>query len=82
MKYIVEEIQTFDNGSVATPAYSYDARSSAERQFHLLVANAVVSALPTHAIILMTNEGQQIERKVYHHVVEPEEPEVTPDVET
>lgn len=74
MKYIVEEIQTFANGNVATPAYSYDNRASAERQFYTQVAGAVVSELPVHAVVLMTNEGTVIERKVYHHEVatEPE----------
>lgn len=77
MKYIVEEIQTFEGGSIATPAYSYDNRAAAERQFHLLVAGAVVSELPTHAVILMTNDGRLIEAKSYTHQkeeVSPEEP--------
>lgn len=82
MKYIVTEIQTFDTGAIATPAYSYDERSAAERQFHLLTAGAVVSALPTHAVVLGTNEGQIIERKVYHHApVQPEEPVEEPTEE-
>lgn len=78
MKYIVQEIQTFENGTVSTPAYAYDTISSAERQFHMLVAGAVVSELPVHTIIMMTNDGRQIERKSYRHEVQPTE-EVTED---
>lgn len=73
MKYIVEEIQTFDTGAVATPSYSYDDRLSAERQFYLLTAAAVVSKLPVHAVVFMTGEGVPIERKVYYHSTETEE---------
>ena len=84
MKYIVMEIQSFDTGATSTPTYAYDTRPAAERQFPLLVAGAVTSALPTHAVVLLTNEGQLIERKVYHHEAEaqgkPEE-ETEPAVE-
>lgn len=75
MKYIIMEIQTFDTGAVATPAYSYDDIKAAERQFHTLVAGAVVSALPTHAVVWMTNDGRLIERKSYTHVTEEPESE-------
>jgi hypothetical protein len=82
MKYLVMEIQTFDTGAVSTPTYAYDTRDAAERQFHLLVAGAVVSALPTHAVTLMTSEGQLVERKVYHHAPAEEEPEPETEPET
>lgn len=74
MKYLVMEIQTFDTGATSTPTYAYDDRAAAERQFHLLTAGAVVSELPTHAVVMMTSEGQLIDRKVYHHVTPEPEP--------
>lgn len=75
MKYLVMEIQTFDTGATSTPTYAYDIRAGAEQKFYTLVAAAVASKLPTHAVVLMTSEGQLIDRKVYHHVTEPVEPE-------
>lgn len=79
MKYLVIEIQTFDTGAVSTPTYAYDNRMTAERQYHLLIAGAVVSSLPMHAVVMMTNDGRIIESKYYRH--EPE-PEPTPEPET
>lgn len=79
MKYLVMEIQTFDTGAVSTPTYAYDDRAAAERQFHLLTAGAVVSELPAHAVVMMTSEGQPIDRKVYHHVKPEPEPEEEPE---
>lgn len=75
MKYLVMEIQTFDAGTVSTPTYAYDNRMTAERQFHLLIAGAVVSALPTHAVVMMTNDGRIIESKCYTHAIPEPEPE-------
>ena len=72
MKYIVIEIQTFDTGAVSTPTYAYDDRYTAERQFHLLAAGAVVSKLPAHSVVFMTSDGQVIERKAYKHAQEEE----------
>ena len=77
------EIQTFDAGTVSTPTYAFDNRMSAERQYHLLIAGAVVSSLPIHAVVMMTNDGRIIESKYYRHEPEPEpEPEPTPEPET
>lgn len=79
MKYLVMEIQTFDTGTTSTPTYAYDTRAGAEQKFYTLVAGAVASQLPTHAVVMMTSEGQLIDRKVYHHVKP--EPEPTPEEE-
>ena len=70
MKFLVEEIQTFDNGTISILPYSYDTRAEAEHQFYLLLAAAVVSELPLHTVVLMTNAGQLLERKVYNHTGE------------
>lgn len=74
MKYLVMEIQTFDTGATSTPTYAYDTRAGAEQKFYTLVAGAVASQLPTHAVVMMTSEGQLIDRKVYHHVKPEPEP--------
>ena len=79
MKYLVTEIQTFANGNISTPSYAYDNRLSAEAKYHSILAAAAVSALPTHAAIMMTSEGTPLEHAAYHHAQpEPEpEPEVS-----
>lgn len=79
MKYIVEEIQTFDTGTIATPAYSYDTHEDAEAKFLTLAAGAVKSALPKHTIVWFTDDGRLVDRRSYTHV-QPE-PEPTPEPE-
>ena len=70
MNYLVIEIQTNSDGTVGNLVYSYADRNEAERQYHLVLSSAAVSALPAHAAVLMTSEGQSLERKCYHHVEE------------
>lgn len=70
MKFLVEEIQTFADGTVSILPYSYDTRAEAEHQFYTLLAAAVISDLPLHTVVLMTNAGQLLDRKVYNHTGE------------
>ena len=81
MKYIVEEIQIFENGGIATPAYSFDSHENAEAKFLTLAATAVKSALPKHTIVWFTEDGRLVDRKSYTHVQPEPEPEPEPDVE-
>lgn len=71
MKYIVMEIQTNTDGTVGTIINTYDSRNEAERQYHLILAAAAISELPTHAAVILTNEGQMPQRSVYHHEIAP-----------
>lgn len=80
MKYLVIEIQTFDTGAISTPTYAYDNRLSAESKYHSILSSAALSALPTHAVVLMTSDGRMIESKAYNHPLP--EPEPTPEPET
>ena len=77
MTFIVIELQTNANGTVGNIVNSYTERSQAEQQYHLVLAAAAVSALPSHAAVMLTSEGQMVSHAVYHHAVEPEpeEPE-------
>lgn len=67
MKYIVMECQTFDNGTISTPTYSYDNLLSAEAKYHTILASAAVSSLPLHSCVLMTNEGVFIKTECFKH---------------
>ncbi len=79
MKYLVTEIQTFDTGAIATPSYAYDDRLTAESKYHALLSGAAVSALPLHAVVLMTSDGRVVTSQAYRHEVETPEPEVEPE---
>lgn len=67
--YVVLEIQTNADGTVGNLVTAYEARSSAESAFHSVLAAAAISALPTHAAVLMTNEGSVIDSRCYTHEV-------------
>lgn len=67
MKYLVTEIQKFENGQMSTPSYAYDNRNSAEAKFHSILASAAVSALPVHSCILFTEEGFVLDTHCYKH---------------
>ena len=78
MRYIVIESKIYENDSFTVTPFTYNDRTDAEQKFLQLASAAVKSERPMHAIILMTSEGQLIERKVYHHTVEVE-PEPEPE---
>ena len=67
MKYLVMEIQTAADGSVANLVYSFDSQASAESKYHSVLAAAAISSLPVHACVLMQSDGRQIDRKAYKH---------------
>lgn len=80
MKYLVMEIQKFDNGAISTPTYAYDERNSAEAKFHTILAAAAVSALPMHSCVMITEDGRVVRNEHYEHIIEPEpEPFIEPD---
>ena len=67
--YIVLEIQTNANGTVATlPPIIKATREEAESSYHSILSFAAVSALPMHSAILMTNEGREIMHQAYTHL--------------
>lgn len=78
MKFLVTEIQKFENGTVSTLTNDYDDRNQAEAKFYSILAAAAVSQLPLHAAIMYTEEGTPIMNKHYYHVPEPSpEPNVS-----
>lgn len=70
IKYLVTEIQTFENGQISTPSYAYDNRNSAESKFYSIMSTAAVSSLPCIAAVLYTNEGQILNHGMYRHETE------------
>ena len=82
MKYLVVEIQKFENGTFSTPVYAYDNINSAESKYHAILSSAATSSLYVHGAVLMNETGYCIDHKSYDHTPEPEpEPEPTPESE-
>lgn len=69
VKFIVLEIQTNSDGTVGTLINSYDNRADAESKYHLVLSAAALSQLPLHACVMMTNDGQVINRHHYGNII-------------
>lgn len=67
--YIVSEIQTNDDGTVGILNTQHTTRPEAESKYYSVLAAAAISAVPTHACALMTNEGFLIMSQHYKHAV-------------
>ena len=67
MKYIVVELQTAPDESVANLVTSHDDRNAAESKYHQVLAAAAVSQLPVHAAVLMSSDGGFIAAQSYEH---------------
>ena len=69
-KYIVVEIQTAANGTVATIVNDYADRNAAEARFHTILAAAAASTLAKHAAIMFSEEGFPLRNECYTHEAE------------
>ena len=65
MKYLILEIQTAADGTVATLITQKDELSEAQSVYYTILAAAAISSLPLHAAVLMTNEGTSLEWKAF-----------------
>lgn len=68
--YIVIELQTAANGSVANIVTQYNDLNQAESAYHMILAAAAISALPEHSATILTNRGQLIATEYYTHEAE------------
>ena len=68
MKYLVIEIQKFEDDKMSTPTYAYDNLNSAESKYHSILSSAAISALPIHSAVLMNETGFCIDHKSFSHV--------------
>lgn len=74
MKYLVTEIQTWDNGAVQTPTYAYDNENSAKAKYYQILSAAAVSSLPVHTAMIYTDEGFFMASECFKHDPVPVEP--------
>ena len=70
MKYLVLELQTMADGSVANLLTSHNTKDDAESKYHAVLSYAAVSELPAHAAVMLTSEGGTIKHEVYIHAQE------------
>lgn len=65
MTYIVIELQTMKDGSVANLVTQHATEDEAQSKYHTILAAAAVSELPVHGAVLMTNSGVTLENRYY-----------------
>lgn len=66
MKYIVIEVQKYDNGAIGiVPPVTYDTRESADSKFYTILAAAALSGLPKHGAMIFSENCKLIMSKLY-----------------
>lgn len=66
-KFVVVELQKFEDGTMSHLATAYDTQDAAESAYHSVLAAAAISALPSHAAILVSEEGFPLAHQCYKH---------------
>lgn len=67
MKYIVIEIQKFQDGAIAVPPIAtYDSYFDAVSRYHTIMATAAISEVPVHSAVILTDTGQEIKMDSYN----------------
>lgn len=66
-KFIVVELQTMQDGTVANITTAYETQNAAESAYHSILAAAAISTLPCHAAVIMSGEGFPIAHACYKH---------------
>ena len=73
MSYVVLEIQKYTNGQIGTLVNTYETLNQAYQKYHTILAAAAVSDLPTHAAVIISDEGQVVNFDSFRNNSEPEE---------
>ena len=66
-KYVVVQMYTDVEGTVAHPTNVYDNEADAWARYYGVLAVAVKSNYPVHSCMLMTDDAVKIESKAYYH---------------
>ena len=72
MKYLILEIQK-NGDSVATLINKYNTFEVAQSAYYTILAAAVISAVETHSVVLMTDEGSVVSKETFIHLVQDEQ---------
>ena len=62
--YVVIEMQ---NGIVGNNAWTYDTREDAEVKEYQVLSEVVKSPVAVHTVLLLSDEGFELDRKCYKH---------------
>lgn len=65
MKYLVIEIQKGEDGAIANLVTAHDSLNEARSKYHSVLAAAAVSELPSHAAVLLEENGTSIASECY-----------------
>lgn len=67
MKYLVIELQKFDDGTLAVPPVAtFDSWFEAVSRYHSILATAAISDVPVHSCVILTETGQEIKMDSYN----------------
>lgn len=68
MVYIIIELQKSNSGSVAiVPPASYTNQAQAEQAYHTALANAAVSNVDVHSVVMLSDTGDRLKGETYYH---------------
>ena len=70
MKYIVIELQTASDGTVANLVTAHDTKNAAEAKYHQILSSAAISNVPIHAAVIIDSCGSFVESRCYEHEAE------------
>lgn len=65
MSFLVIELQTLEDGSVANLIFSFDNMNEAEAKYHAVLSYAAVSTIPCHAAVMIRSDGMYIKSQAY-----------------
>ena len=65
MSFLVIELQTLEDGSVANNVFSFDNMNEAEAKYHTVLSYAAVSTIPCHAAVMIRADGMYIKSQSY-----------------
>ena len=65
--FIVIELQTQADGTVANIVTDHATQAEAESKYHSVLAAAAVSELPCHSAVLVSEEGFPLMHQCYKH---------------
>ena len=71
--YVVVEIQTANDGSVASLIYTFadstkteaENKAAAESKYHTVLSYAALSGLKCHSAVLLRNDGAIVNKQAY-----------------
>ena len=71
MNYIIIESQT-TNGTTSVGTVVKTNYNEAEQEYHRELMYAAVSAIPLHAVTMLTENGKMVKYEAYDHTPAPE----------